>query len=155
LNVNGSAWLGFASLGCASRGEARRGLAKQNKARKSTETNWSHNMQRPCVQCGRACTSTRCDTCDQLHRAASVKRGVESEKSCRFYNSERWRAIRRQQLNADPVCAICGAPATVVDHIIRHRGDKTKFYDVTNLQSLCKRCHDRKTMLEMREAQHE
>ena len=32
--------------------------------------------------------------------------------------------------------------ATVVDHIIPHRGDKTLFWDETNWQSLCKTCHD-------------
>jgi len=32
--------------------------------------------------------------------------------------------------------------ATVVDHITPHRGDMTLFWDKSNWQSLCKRCHD-------------
>ena len=36
-------------------------------------------------------------------------------------------------------------PATVVDHIIPHRGDKRLFWDEKNWQPLCKDCHDRKT----------
>ncbi|HOO52277.1 MAG TPA: HNH endonuclease signature motif containing protein, partial [Alphaproteobacteria bacterium] len=36
-------------------------------------------------------------------------------------------------------------PATVVDHIIPHRGDETLFWDESNWQALCKKCHDRKT----------
>ena len=32
--------------------------------------------------------------------------------------------------------------ATVVDHIIPHKGDSDLFWDESNWQSLCKRCHD-------------
>jgi 5-methylcytosine-specific restriction protein A len=38
--------------------------------------------------------------------------------------------------------------ATVVDHIVPHKGDKVKFWDSSNWQSLCKRCHDAKTATE-------
>jgi len=37
------------------------------------------------------------------------------------------------------------SPATVVDHILPHRGDEDLFWDESNWQPLCKRCHDRKT----------
>jgi 5-methylcytosine-specific restriction protein A len=36
----------------------------------------------------------------------------------------------------------------VVDHIQPHRGEWSRFVDVSNLQSLCKFHHDRKTALE-------
>jgi hypothetical protein len=39
-------------------------------------------------------------------------------------------------------------PATVVDHIVPHRGDRRLFWDKTNWQPLCKRCHDVKTLTE-------
>ena len=39
-------------------------------------------------------------------------------------------------------------PATVVDHIIPHRGDQKLFWDQNNWQSLCKSCHDKKTLTE-------
>jgi 5-methylcytosine-specific restriction endonuclease McrA len=32
--------------------------------------------------------------------------------------------------------------ATVVDHIVPHKGDQALFWDHANWQSLCKRCHD-------------
>jgi 5-methylcytosine-specific restriction protein A len=54
---------------------------------------------------------------------------------------------------ANPLCVICAAKgyvkmANVVDHIIPHKGDKALFYDFDNLQSLCTRCHNRKTARE-------
>ena len=39
-------------------------------------------------------------------------------------------------------------PATVVDHIVPHRGDRKLFWDEKNWQPLCKRCHDTKTLTE-------
>jgi len=36
---------------------------------------------------------------------------------------------------------MCGAPASVVDHIQPHRGDPRTFWDTTNWQSLCASCH--------------
>lgn len=35
--------------------------------------------------------------------------------------------------------------ATVVDHIVPHRGDQKLFWDESNWQPLCKPCHDKKT----------
>jgi predicted kinase len=47
--------------------------------------------------------------------------------------------------------AACGQPASVVDHIIPHRGDQAKFWDSANWQSLCTRCHSsRKQAMEPR-----
>lgn len=64
-----------------------------------------------------------------------------------WYSGRRWRRLRAQQLAIEPCCRLCAArnrvtPATVVDHIKPHKGDKSLFYSPENLQSLCKRCHD-------------
>ncbi|WP_368028316.1 HNH endonuclease signature motif containing protein [Paenibacillus sp. DCT19] len=34
----------------------------------------------------------------------------------------------------------------MVDHIVPHKGDEGLFWDSTNWQALCKRCHDIKTV---------
>jgi 5-methylcytosine-specific restriction protein A len=49
-------------------------------------------------------------------------------------------------------CAAAGrlAPATVVDHVVPHRGDPVLFWDENNWAPSCKRCHDRKTAREGR-----
>lgn len=74
---------------------------------------------------------------------------AEDRKSsaARGYGS-RWQKARDSWLKRHPLCkmhAELGAivPATVVDHVIPHRGDKALFWDSTNWQSLCKECHDR------------
>lgn len=63
-----------------------------------------------------------------------------------LYNTTRWRARRKAQLDAEPLCRICkrqgrATPARVADHIKPHRGDLTLFW-CGDLQSLCKPCHD-------------
>ena len=49
-----------------------------------------------------------------------------------------------------PLCVSCQAEgkltaATVVDHIVPHRGDTKLFWDESNWQPLCKEHHDQKT----------
>lgn len=69
------------------------------------------------------------------------------------YNS-RWRKARETFLAQHPLCVMCQkdgglTPAMVVDHIQPHRGDSQLFWDSSNWQPLCKRCHDSdKQMLE-------
>jgi 5-methylcytosine-specific restriction protein A len=64
----------------------------------------------------------------------------------RGYNS-RWEKARATFLASHPLCCMCErkgdiAPATVVDHVIPHRGDQKLFWDTDNWQSLCKPHHD-------------
>ena len=65
----------------------------------------------------------------------------------------KWQAERLVFLRENPLCAMCQQmgriePATVVDHIVPHRGDQKLFWDQNNWQSLCKSCHDKKTLTE-------
>lgn len=55
--------------------------------------------------------------------------------------SKQWRSIRQAQLEREPLCRHCGAPATEVDHI--DGDDANNLLD--NLQSLDKSCHSVKT----------
>lgn len=63
-----------------------------------------------------------------------------------WYSTPEWHAIRARQLRTEPNCRMCAegslrTPATTVDHIVRHRGDRRLFFGGP-FQSLCKRCHD-------------
>ena len=70
----------------------------------------------------------------------------------RGYNSE-WRRARALFLADHPICEECkregkASAATVVDHIVPHKGNKALFWDESNWQALCKHCHDVKTAKE-------
>ncbi len=66
----------------------------------------------------------------------------------RLYDRRAWRRRSRAFLQANPLCIMCTAAgrtslATVVDHIVPHRGDETLFWDEeNNWAGLCKPCHD-------------
>ena len=58
----------------------------------------------------------------------------------------RWQKARERFLRSNPLCVYCKAKglvevATVVDHIIPHRGDQEIFWDESQWQSLCASCH--------------
>ncbi len=86
------------------------------------------------------------------HRPLHVRdRKTTTEKGY----GHRWQKARTVFLHAHPLCVRCQergllVKATVVDHIVPHRGDEKLFWDTANWQALCKRCHDRKTMTEDR-----
>ena len=72
--------------------------------------------------------------------------------SKRGYGSK-WQRVSKAYLRKHPMCVRCMAegryvPATVVDHIVPHRGDYYLMWSDTNWQALCKPCHDKKTWTE-------
>ena len=78
--------------------------------------------------------------------ASEASRGTAAERG---YGS-RWQKARLSFLAEHPLCAECDkqgqvTEATVVDHIVPHRGDLTLFWDMSNWQALCARCHNAKT----------
>lgn len=89
-----------------------------------------------------------CDKHKEEHRHDRVSSGK------RGYNS-RWQKARARFLRKHPLCERCReqgrlTKATVVDHVVPHRGDPALFWDESNWQALCKSCHDHKTMTEDR-----
>lgn len=75
--------------------------------------------------------------------------GRRLNSNAEFYHSTRWRRLRERKLLANPLCEACASrgriiAATVVDHItpINEGGAAL---DMQNLQSLCDRCHNRKS----------
>jgi 5-methylcytosine-specific restriction protein A len=68
-------------------------------------------------------------------------------------NNRRFQWMRKSFLHRHPLCAVCGEPATVLDHTKPHRGDPALFWDQDNWQGLCQTCHGRKTARETLRAQ--
>ena len=72
-------------------------------------------------------------------------RSDKRTSSERGYNS-RWRKARESYLKSHPLCVMCEeqnkiVAATVVNHIIPHKGDQVIFWDESKWQSLCASCH--------------
>lgn len=64
-----------------------------------------------------------------------------------LYGRAAWKRLRSAHLAQQPLCAFClrqevVTEAAVVDHVNPHKGDEALFFDASNLQSLCKSCHD-------------
>lgn len=77
------------------------------------------------------------------------------EKAPRPYNMRAWRTRAVAFLRAHPFCVDCRKRHRVtlaqhVDHIRDHCGDRDLFWDTTNWQGLCARCHGLKTGRTMR-----
>ena len=105
---------------------------------------------KPCRHAG--CPVLTRDGWCEKHRPRYERR--ESATWHGWYSLPIWTEnLRPAQLLREPFCRECAAHgkrtrATVVDHVKPHRGDWALFVDETNLQSLCKHHHDRKTARE-------
>lgn len=61
-----------------------------------------------------------------------------------------WDTLRAQVLCEEPICRLCPAPSTTVDHITpRYQGGND---DRSNLRGLCAACHTRITQQQSHEA---
>lgn len=99
---------------------------------------------KPCKHpgCPKLTEGAYCDEHKPLHpdRPSAAKRGYGSK----------WQRLSKAYLRKHPLCVKCLAQrqfttATVVDHIIPHRGNPHLMWNESNWQALCKPCHDRKT----------
>ena len=107
---------------------------------------------RPCRHPG--CSALTREGYGPKHKPPKAPRRASAEYHG-WYSLPIWTDdLRPAQLLREPFCRECAARyppgdprhwtwASVVDHITPHRGDWAKFIDPTNLQSLCKTCHDR------------
>jgi 5-methylcytosine-specific restriction protein A len=87
--------------------------------------------------------ATRCPT------HARVRDQERGTAHARGYDG-RWRQYRLTYLLSNPLCCLCNAagrvtPATVVDHIVAHKGNEQLFWDPTNHRAVCRPHHDART----------
>lgn len=90
-----------------------------------------------------------CDNCQKYRREQR-----NSKKADPFYGSARWKKARNQYARNNPLCEECGregkiVPMALVDHITEI-ADGGALLDTNNMQSLCVRCHAKKTAQERR-----
>ena len=70
----------------------------------------------------------------------------DSKSSTQRGYGYKWQRARERFLSLNPLCVYCErnnrvTVATVVDHIIPHKGDQALFWDESQWQSLCASCH--------------
>ncbi|MGN6549746.1 MAG: HNH endonuclease [Pararhizobium sp.] len=81
------------------------------------------------------------------------RRSAQAEAYRALYHGTAWRHLRQQALARDFfTCQRCGSllvtgnrhhpQAAVVNHKRPHKGDTALFFDLANLESVCKACHD-------------
>jgi len=97
--------------------------------------------------CGRVVAPGAICQCQAQRKAEADKRRPTARQ--RGYDSK-WDIERRAflALPANGKCNRCPNPATVVDHIKPHRGDRKLFWDRRNWQPLCAHCHNSKKQSE-------
>lgn len=102
-------------------------------------------MTRPAhiCQCGRIVPhGVRCECQRQADRERNARHDRNRPTARQRGYNHQWEIARREYLAAHPYCAMCGNPATTVDHVVRHRGDRALFWNRRNWQALCTRCHN-------------
>ena len=105
------------------------------------------------------CTYPGCSTLTQGGRCREHRRQERREHARNRPNpaamgyGHEWRKASRRFLQENPLCVYCQQAgriqaSEVTDHIVPHKGDMALFWDRTQWQALCWRCHSSKTARE-------
>lgn len=101
------------------------------------------------------CSEHAADAATKLAaRRAAAQKSDQAQLGRKLYSLPRWKREAHAFLTRNPLCVDCldlGAvvPATDVDHMLPHRGNRQRFFDRSNWQALCHPCHSRKTAHEV------
>jgi 5-methylcytosine-specific restriction endonuclease McrA len=107
-------------------------------------------LKRPCLKCGTPSETTYCNSC---YLEKKEKKGYRKTKPRNpNYSTRRWQTLRAQAIaRYGRRCAVADCPndmtlskMTHVDHVIEAE-DGGDFWDINNLQVLCKPHHDAKS----------
>lgn len=88
----------------------------------------------------------------EANRQYNKVRRADPKRNDSLYSSAQWRRVRAQQLRDEPLCRECKKTervtmATIADHVVPI-SEGGAIFDPENHQSLCKPCHDRKSIKE-------
>ena len=112
-----------------------------------------HAFKKPCAYPG--CPKLTDEQYCPEHKKFVMDKYNQFNRDTKKKYGNNWRRIRALYVKQHPLCERCKeqgrlTKATVVDHVVPHRGDLALFWDESNWQALCKPCHDHKTMTEDR-----
>jgi|OM-RGC.v1.028695540 HNH endonuclease. len=92
---------------------------------------------------------------------SDLRRSTSAKQYRTLYNTNAWRKLRQAVFARDNyTCRMAGCHCFVVDgrsrpnsavanHIKPHKGDLKLFWDINNIETVCKECHD--TRIQSRE----
>lgn len=106
--------------------------------------------------CGRRVESgARCACKVQSDRERKARHDARRPSSRERGYTREWEKARAAYLANNPTCRApgCGASATLVDHIMPHKGNQALFWNRANWQPLCTPCHSRRKQAEERRAE--
>ena len=94
-------------------------------------------------------SGNRCSEHQLAYTPKKVYHDHHYHKNKYIYHTPEWKRLRKAQLNLEPMCEMCEkiglvTPANTVDHIIEISDGGEKF-DIDNLASMCRACHQIKT----------
>lgn len=96
--------------------------------------------------------STRNTWCEEHARESSRPRNVQRPTAHARGYDHAWRRIRNRYIKANPFCEVCDRERNKivmrnleVDHVIPIEQRPDLRLDWNNLQTLCRKCHARKT----------
>ena len=81
----------------------------------------------------------------RANRRKYKPRSVQTGKGRAAGYGKDWEAYRWRFLHYNKFCYCCGGKATVVDHIVAHKGDTDVFENNTNHLPMCTSCHNTAT----------
>jgi 5-methylcytosine-specific restriction protein A len=99
---------------------------------------------RPCAVRGCPRAATDRGRCAEHARAKQIEIDKQRGTAIERGYGPKWRIIRKAFLRAHPQCNRCGDLSTVPHHKKRVEDGGTNQW--SNLEALCKRCHDAETM---------
>jgi len=100
--------------------------------------------------CATLVDSGRCDKHSNDIQVARQQYDKHRPEWHSMYKDPRYQKARTRYLQRHPLCVECEeigqiVPATILDHIIDHKGDYDLFWDESNWQGLCESDHNSKT----------
>lgn len=111
--------------------------------------------QKPLRVCAKSgCSTLTTNTYCETHRDCNRRKWDErrNKELRKHYSTARWQATRRLIFERDSLCLSCKRMASVVvDDVIpavKYVANGGDFFDMDNLQGMCKPCHDSKTATE-------
>lgn len=97
------------------------------------------------------CANSNCNNLSDQNYCIEHRKEADSlyiqhrTASGRSVYDTQWKLLSKSYITLHPLCVVCGEIAKDVDHIIPVRIAPEKMYDVSNLQSMCHKCHSKKS----------